>query len=87
MRWHRNSTGTGLSEPGPCRPPRLLLRSRPRLRGHQVLAELEDARREIAELRDLQGPAAEDDGVGGQSDAERLAAAQVNFQPMVGSVA
>ena len=42
-----------------------------------MLAELEDARREIAELRELQGPAADDNGAGSQSDAERLAAAQV----------
>ena len=41
-----------------------------------MLAELEDARREIAELRALQGPA-EDCAGGSQSDAERLAAAQV----------
>jgi hypothetical protein len=41
-----------------------------------VVAELEDARREIAELRELQGSVAEDDNDGTQSDAERLATAQ-----------
>jgi len=42
-----------------------------------VLAELEDARREIAELRELQGPSPEDENsAGGRSDAD-LATAQV----------
>ncbi len=46
------------------------------LRVSKVVAELEDARREIAELRELQGSVAEDDNDGTQSDAERLATAQ-----------